>query len=200
MRRVKARSVLLSSVALLALPASAIASGLAPAPSRSPARTRSAIHCAALFGDARAQAGNASARAHRLDWVDEEASGITLAHSHPGWGDPVRLQLRGLELRRIEPSAGQASAIFDLSPAVARTVGCPAGEYALALDHELMPSMRILAILQRGVLVEHRGGLGFVALPGTELPRWFVAWRMRATVRYPAVAERVYFRRGGDDD
>jgi hypothetical protein len=137
--------------------------------------------CKALFGDRQLRAKHAKQRAKQLDWVREDEDGVTVAHMEEGWGEePVRLTVRGTRLAGVRGS----TALFQLSAARAAAVGCPAGTYALGVDHALGRHVQILAVLSRGVLVEHRGQLGFISAPGVRDPRWLVAWRLRAEVPF----------------
>lgn len=137
-----------------------------------------AQRCAALFGDRELRARHASQRAKRLDWVHEDENGVTIAHLEERWEDPVRLRVRGARFVGVRGSR----ALFQVSSSMAGAVGCPAGTYALGIDHALGRHVQVLAVLHRGVLVEHHGQLGFIAAPGVRDPRWLVAWRMRAEI------------------
>jgi hypothetical protein len=164
-----------------------------------------ARQCAALFGDAVARRTNAASRARNLDWVDEEPTGVTIAHAAEGWDEPAAIQLRGIRLVRTR-AAGIAE--VQLSPEAARAAGCVAGTYVVGMDSSLGLQARVLAVMRHGVLVERRGRLAFITAPGMEHPRWLLAWRMRATLQPPAPGSggeevmigRSHYRRysGGD--
>jgi hypothetical protein len=137
-----------------------------------------AQRCAALFGDHELRARYSSQRARRLDWVHEDENGVTVAHMEESWEEPVRLKLRGVRFVGVRGS----TALFQVDPKMAGAVGCQGGIYALGIDHALGRHVRVLAVLRRGVLVEHHGQLGFIAAQGVRDPRWLVAWRLRAEV------------------
>lgn len=141
-----------------------------------------AQRCAALFGDHELRARHASQRAKRLDWVHEDENGVTVAHMEEQWEEPVRLNLRGARFVGVHVRNQGSTALFRVSSGMAGAVGCPAGTYALGIDHALGRHVRILAVLRRGVLVEHHGQLGFITAPGVRDPRWLVAWRLRVEV------------------
>jgi hypothetical protein len=150
--------------------------------SGAPAGDRARVgQCAALFGDLRARQENARARSKRLDWVDEEQSGVTIAHAAEEWEDPITLELGGL---RLVGTRGRA-AMFQVTAALAASTGCPAGVHQVHVDARLAAWTRVLAVLQRGVLVDHRGRLGFIRAPHAGEPRWLLAWRMRASLPPP---------------
>jgi hypothetical protein len=161
--------------------------------------------CAALFGDVAARRANAALRARNLDWIDEEQSGVTIAHAAEGWEEPTRIEVKGLRLLRTRPDAGIAE--VQLSSSAARTAGCAAVTYLVGVDAALGFQARVLAILRHGVLVERRGQLVFLSSRGVPPPRWLLAWRMRATLRpltpgseEIATVSSPYGRsRGGDD-
>jgi hypothetical protein len=147
----------------------------------------SAGACTGLFGDARSRAWNAGRRAALLDFIDEDESGVTVAHANGWWEEPRRLRLDGMRLRSIERGA----AVVELSGALARTCKCRPGRYRLKTDDLLAARTRILGVLGSGILVEHRGRLGFI---GGRSPRWLMAWRMRGEVHLRSTP-RVYHLR-----
>ena len=137
-------------------------------------RMARADSCPAVFGNSQVHSANASRRQGELDWVEEDETGVTIVHGNQRWDDPFRLSIQGVRLVRV--SAG--SAVFELTAQVADRVKCRPGQYMLQVDHRVSRRTRILALLQHGVLVEHRGRLAFISSASVASPRWLVAWRM----------------------
>jgi hypothetical protein len=169
---------------LLCVTGSAHAAALGGKPTGDRARVE---RCSRLFGDLRAHQDNARARARRLDWVDEEQSGVTIAHAAEEWEEPINLELGGLKL---VGTRGRA-ALFQITTALAASTGCPAGIYPVSVDARLTARTHVLAVLRRGVLVDHRGRLGFIKAPRAGEPRWLLAWRMRASLPPPPAGAGV---------
>lgn len=175
------RLAALALAGALALPATSLAR-LPPIRSHSPAVAArpKARACSPLFGDARARTRNQRLRQSALDWVQEEDSGVTIAHTRESWGEPVAMLLRGVRLVRIVGQRDQRRAEVALAPGLAREVGCAAGRYTIGVDALVGKGTRVLEVLDSGLLVERRGVLGHVARPGAVRPRWLLAWRVRA--------------------
>ena len=161
--------------ALLVLLAARPVSAAPPVEGDSRATPGAPQHCPVLFGDGETLAYNATFRARRIDWIDEDDGGVTIVHTSQRWGaEPYRLRIRGLKLVRVRDGA----AVFEMSPAVAARTGCVAGSYRVAADSVLSRRTRILAVLSHVVLVEHRGRLAYIAPTSVSAPRWLMAWRM----------------------
>jgi hypothetical protein len=139
---------------------------------------RAAADCPALFGNARTRAIGAARRAKNIEFIDEDASGVTLAHSSEDWDEPWSLQLVGLELVALKGEV----ALFEATPSLAKSVGCSAGRYRVTVDDALSRDARVLAVLRESVLVEMRGALRYVLLRGAEHPEWLVAYRLPGTL------------------
>jgi len=135
--------------------------------------------CPGLFGDQALQQRNAARRQHNIDWVEEDESGVTIAHTRTGWGDePFRLSIRGLRLLGVQGG----SAVFQVSGEAASAGHCRPGRYVVGVDSSLSRHTRVLAVLSRGLLVEHRGKLAYVAPPSAAAPVWLLAWRMEGEI------------------
>jgi hypothetical protein len=141
-------------------------------------QVRAGGSCRALFGDARTRARNAAHRTETIEFIEEDASGVTLAHASDRWEEPWSLQLTGLELVAIEGE----SALFEVKPGLASSVGCSAGTYRVTVDDALSRDTHVLAVLRQAVLVELRGTLRYILLPGAEYPLWLVAWRLPGVI------------------
>jgi hypothetical protein len=168
-------AALFTLIAIWILPATGAARGAAQA--REPALL-AAQECPALFGDGKARARNAQRRA-QLYWVEQEAGGVTVAHRSDDWEEPVPFQMRGVELR----SARSGEASVELSAAAASALGCRAGRYRLRADDGLTRSVRVLALLDGVVLVEHQRRLAYLRAPGAREPRWLLAWSAPGEIR-----------------
>jgi hypothetical protein len=166
-------------LALLALPGLATAAPPVFGGQRVPQLAAQADACPALFGDQQVRSHNSARRAHTLDWVDEDEDGVTVAHTNGRWKEPVRLRVRGVQLVSLRSKR----AVVQISPTLAAAAGCQPGNYEVQVDDALTANTRVLAVLNSSVLVEHRGRLGFIAIRGTDSPRWLLAWRMNGEVR-----------------
>ncbi len=138
----------------------------------------SAAACPSLFGGGAARAANAKRRG-QLYWIDQESGGVTVAHRSDEWDEPVPFEIRGVQLQ----SAREGRAVVELSAAGAAALGCRAGRYRLGVDDGLTRSVRVLAILDGVVLVEHGRRLAYVLASGARAPRWFLAWSAPGEVR-----------------
>jgi hypothetical protein len=145
-----------------------------------------AEECPALFGSTSVRRGNRDYRRHNLHWVQQEAAGITVAHSKDDWDTPVPLAITGLALVRTAGSKAE----LELSPRTAALVGCAAGRYRVMVDDGVSPNLRVLAILRGVMLLDQRGRLAFVSAPGEASPRWLMAWRVRGIVTHGSSARR----------
>jgi hypothetical protein len=123
---------------------------------------------------------NAAARQAQLDWVDEEPGGVTVAHRNGRWRAPIGLRLQGLRFIATVEGRTAPQVVVEVTRGLAAAASCPAGRYALERDRNLTPVTRILAVLDHGALVEHRGELRYFASAAAPYPRWLMAWRMRA--------------------
>jgi hypothetical protein len=132
---------------------------------------RPAEECPALFGGNGVRAENAKRRG-QLYWVDQEAGGVTIAHRSDDWDEPVRFEIRGIQLS----SARGGSAVVELSPAGAAALGCRPGRYGVGVDQNLTRTARVLAVLDGVVLVERGRRLAYLLAAGARPPRWLVAW------------------------
>lgn len=132
--------------------------------------------CPGLFGGQALQERNAARRQQAIDWIDEDESGVTIAHTRTGWGDePFRLTIRGLRLLGVQGG----TAVFQVSGEAASAGHCRPGRYVVGVDSSLSRHTRVLAVLSHVVLVEHRGKLAFVAPASAPIPGWLLAWRMQ---------------------
>jgi hypothetical protein len=181
------RTVWVVMCALL-VPAGALAAPPINGGSRAPAEPMSASACTGLFGDERVRAWNASRRGALLDFIDEDESGVTVAHGSSRWEEPGRLRLEGMRLRAVQRGA----AVVELSSELARSSKCLPGRYRLKTDDLLAARTRILGVLANGILVEHRGRLGFI---GGRTPRWLMAWRMQGEVHMLGTHRHVFHLR-----
>lgn len=146
---------------------------------------RSAAGCPRLFGEERAHEANEARRTRHLHNVRITAERVEIVHSMGRWGEPRRLRMRGLELMGVElpdpdpvspPSPGDRVAVVEVGEALADL--CPPGVYALTVDDALGTSGQVLAIDDRGVLVESAGALAFLPWEGHPLPkRVRMIWR-----------------------
>jgi len=166
-------SAALTAALLLAAPA-----GASPARVGAGAKARPASACAALFGADATRASNARARA-RIDWIDQDEDGVTIAHTHGSWDEPAALTIRGVHLQAVEGASAEVS----LDPSTAAALGCLAGRYSLRADDSIGRWSRILAVLQQGVLVEHRGRLRYIRAPRSASPRFVMGWHLPGELR-----------------
>jgi hypothetical protein len=141
---------------------------------------RPAASCPALFGTAEERVEAAHGK-QRLYWVHEELEGITVAHSSDRWSEPVELELQGLQLL----AGGGERASVRVSTALGWSLGCAAGDYAVARHDRIGVGTRVLAVLQSGVLLERTGRLAFLRAPAAGDPRWLMAWSAPGTVKLP---------------
>lgn len=167
-------------IAALVVPAASLASPPPGDSSRTaPVAIATAATCPALFGSAAIQHRNTTWRARHLDWIEEEDSGVTVAHVHALWSDPVAIAPAGLTVVAIRRLRGKNAAIIQLSRELRRSLHCAAGPYLVKADVMLGLRLRILHVLQTGVLVEAGGRLAFIAARGALAPRWLMGWSMR---------------------
>jgi hypothetical protein len=129
--------------------------------------------CPALFGASAVRKANAKHRARYLHWVVRERAGITIAHSHPRWREPLALEIAGV---RVVP--GGERPLVEVEPPLAREVGCPSGVYVVKKDDVLGHPSRIIAARPGLLLVEHRGELGYMVPEGASPPEFLMAWRI----------------------
>jgi hypothetical protein len=154
-------------------------------------RLQAASACKALFGASASRARNARHRAARLDWIEEDEAGVTVAHTHPGWEEPTQLRVQGVRLVGVQ---GQ-SAVFELNAVQGALLGCKPGRFHLRADDSIGRRSRIIAVLASGVLVEWGGALRFISAPGQRSPRFVMGWRLPGEVQGGATASpspRVY--------
>jgi hypothetical protein len=173
-------------VGLIAAPVSTtplVAQGGAP-------RLQAASACKALFGARASRAHNAKHRAAHLDWIEEDETGVTVAHTHPGWEAPTQLRVRGVRLVVVQGR----SAVFELASTQAAALGCKPGRFNLRADDSIGGLSRIIAVRARGVLVEGGGALRFISAPGQRSPRFVLGWRLPGEVQGAAASPspRVY--------
>lgn len=152
----------------------------APGAKRSPIRVPS--QCPRIFGNKLTRAANGADRVRFLHWVFEEAEGITIAHSHGSWTDPIRLRLAGIEVVDRTPYDPK-TAIVHINSEIAEEIGCPAGDYRVRRDDSLGHNAHVLAVFRDLLLVEHQGMLTYMAPKETQGPRWVCGWTIRGRYR-----------------
>jgi len=164
------------------LPSAALARGAGEVGSRQP--LLSAQECSALFGSGAVRAGNAQRRG-LLYWVDQESGGVTVAHRSDEWDEPVPIRVRGLRL----DAARAGLAVVTLAAEGASALGCRQGRYRVGVDDNLTRAVRVLAVLDGVVLLEHRRRLVYLLAPGARDPRWLMAWSAPGLIKVEGGAQ-----------
>lgn len=145
--------------------------------------TRSTRECAALFGDENSVEENRAYREAHLNFVLDGDPYVTLVQFHD-WDEPARTKLEGIELldstsagARIEVRLGAES--------------CPDGTYLLSVDDAIGENLRVLALLESAVLIDHEGELVYVAVDGQGPIEWEMVWSSRYYLRPSAPKGRA---------
>lgn len=166
--------MLLPIVLALAVPAETDA---APADTHEGAATAApAEECAALFGDAARVEERRASREERLEGVSRSENLLDITHSDAGWQAPKPMRVPGVEVLAIEEGPGGAP-VARVRVGEAWKERCAPGEYLLGVDDGLGSDGLVLAILDEGVLAEHKGNLIFVPRLGTGAPPFRMIWR-----------------------
>lgn len=147
-----------------------------------PSVVRDPTQCPRIFGNEVTRTANKGHRAKSLHFVIEETAGITIAHSHASWSEPIRLKLTGIELVAQVPR-DPARAVVRISREIADEIGCPEGYYEVRKDDSLGHNIRVLAVLRGVLLVEHQGMLTYLTPKEILGPRWVCGWMIRGKYR-----------------
>ncbi|MFZ9887994.1 MAG: hypothetical protein ACO3JL_10870 [Myxococcota bacterium] len=127
--------------------------------------------CAALFGGR----DDEGPRDHTT-MVSRSTHTVDVTYGESTWQTPRLVSLPGIEfVRSEEVDDGSRRAVLRVGDEWAEE--CPAGEYAVAALAPLGVDGRILAVLEEGVLAEHRGALIFVPPAGRRGPAFRMIWR-----------------------
>lgn len=141
-----------------------------------PARASLARDCAALFGDDATREHRRTSRTARLEEVSRSERLLDVVHSEPAWQAPKPMRVPGLDIVGLEDGAnGQPAARVRLGESWSGS--CPPGDYLVAPDDGLGSDGLVLAVLDEGVLAEHRGELIFLPRSGTHAPTFRMIWR-----------------------
>lgn len=171
--------MLLSLALVIALPAGTGDVALEPsATSHEPAPPRASLatDCSALFGSARDRESRRASREARLEEVSRTDQFLDVTYSDPLWGPPTPMRVPGLEIKGFEEGPdGKALARVRLSEAWSAT--CPAGDYLVGPDDGLGTEGLVLALVDEGVLAEHKGALIFLPRTGAHAPQFRLIWR-----------------------
>ena len=161
------------------------------------ANARESLHeasdCTSLFGDEDSRLRNKKNRRRNLYWIDDADSDEDpniVVHSNVEWKAPKPMRVEGLAVVGVSDEGSKETVVVKLAPSMARRVGCASGRYLLTVDDDL-GSAPILAVLEEGVLVTHRGELGFVPMRDREMPQWLMAWGSRWRIIPPRTRSSV---------
>lgn len=143
----------------------------------------SADDCEALFGDYDTWKQN-TVRQALISRVEQRDGEVELMHSAQ-WLRIREYDFDGLELLDTRPHhpAPQLKGpptgwlVAELDEALAEEAECPAGRYALSTSQSIGPYIRILAVLDDMVLIEHQRALGFVMTEAHAPPKWRLVWK-----------------------
>lgn len=132
--------------------------------------------CAALFGEAARGDERRASREERLEGVSRSENLLDITHSDAGWRAPKPMRVPGMEVVAIEDGAdGARTARVRVGEAWSER--CEPGEYRLGVDDGLGSDGLVLAIVDEGVLAEHKGELIFVPRLGSGPPPFRMIWR-----------------------
>jgi hypothetical protein len=140
---------------------------------------RQARECREVFGDVHTTRENQSERESRLNFVIDSGTDVVVDHSY-SWTAPNEAEFRSLEL--IETSTDASTAYVSLL-ASQEDIECDDGVYLVSVDDSLGPGGRVLAVLQRSMLIEMDGRLCYLVPEGETAPRFRVTWSSPFGVR-----------------
>ncbi len=140
------------------------------------ADTRGGNECPALFGAALDVEERRASREARLEDVSRSEVLLDVVHSDPAWQTPKPMRVHGFDVLGVEASPdGEPFARVHLSEAWSET--CPAGDYLVRPDDSLGSEGAVLAVLDEGLLAEHKGQLIFLPTSGTHPPQFRMIWQ-----------------------
>lgn len=132
--------------------------------------------CAALFGGDLTREERRASREARLEEVSRSERLLDVFHSDAAWQVPKPMRVPGIDVIAIEDGPdGEPSARVRIAESWSGT--CPAGDYLVARDDGLGSEGLVLALLDEGVLAEHRGELIFLPKSGMHPPTFRMIWR-----------------------
>lgn len=135
-----------------------------------------AAACAALFGGDVDRDLRRASRETRLEEVVRTEMLLDVVHTDPKWQPPKPMRVPGIEVvELVETPEGGKRARVRLTSAWGEL--CPAGDYLVDADDGLGSEGLVLAILDEGVLAEHRGELIFLPKTGSHSPAFRMIWR-----------------------
>lgn len=156
----------------------------------------------ALVGDAAAPAGDADACALVVDHDADDVAVVVRREEHvvavethdPALADPpVVVAIEGvapLARRVIRAAPGgdgaQRVATIEIAPTLA--AACAPGRYDVGRGDRIGADIVVVAVLREGLLVEHKGGLGFAPFPGRAPPPFRMIWSSTYRLLRPAAA------------
>lgn len=171
--------MLLPLALVIALPADTGGGASQPsakAQESAPAPASLATDCSALFGNDRDRERRRASREARLEEISRTDQFLDVTYNDPRWRPPTPMRVPGLEITGFEEGPeGKAVARVRLSEAWSAT--CPAGDYLVGPDDGLGTEGLVLALVNEGVLAEHKGDLIFLPRTGVHAPQFRLIWR-----------------------
>ena len=142
--------------------------------------SRSSRECSALFGDPATVAENRAYREANLNFVMDGEQSVTVVQFHD-WNEPVRTRLEGIELLASSSEGARINVRLGSET-------CPDGTYVLSVDDAIGDNLRVLALLEDAVLIDHEGSLRYVAVNRQRAIDWEMVWSSRYYMR-PAASK-----------
>lgn len=133
--------------------------------------------CPALFGESERSDERRSLREQRLEAVSRSENLLDIVHSDAGWQAPKPTRVPGLELVAVEEAAEDGERLARVRVGEVFSEACAPGEYLVRVDDGLGSDGSVLALVDEGMLAEHRGNLIFVPRFGTGAPPFRMIWR-----------------------
>lgn len=146
-----------------------------PAETETPAPLPS-DECVALFGDSSLIEERRASREVRLEAVSRSENLLDIVHTDASWQAPKPTRVPGLELVSVEEGEdGERVARVRLGDPWSEA--CEPGDYLVRVDDGLGSEGLVLALVDEGMLAEHRGTLIFVPKTGASAPPMRMIWR-----------------------
>ena len=139
-------------------------------------RTIPSRKCPGLFGDQSDHDENRSSRLDSLESVALTEYSIELVHM-VDWETPEKVSLAGLVLKETSVDENDVPfAVLELEDSL-DGIDCKPGLYIIRVDDSIGEDVRVLAIIEKSVLVEHGDDLAYLGIEGTQDPVWRLIWR-----------------------
>ena len=143
-----------------------------------------ALECAEIFGDESNLEANRERRHEALEWVIQMSPRVASTDSS-AWTEPEPIHFANLSIVQTESSDECEPIVVVELDNESDSIPCDADLFAVGGDASLGPDIRILAILDDLILVEHENRLAYVLGPDAPQPSFRMVWHAPFSIKQP---------------